>query len=141
MCEVFQSQAKIPIVEPREPTPLENGKVYLAPPGLHLVVEPDKKLNVDNSPLVQYSKPSIDVLFISAADAFRENLTGILVTGSNSDGALGMKMINENGGLTIVQDPKEAKMYRMPESAIRMSKIDHIMKSEELFKFLQNYGF
>ena len=93
MRSIFQSQCKLQIIEPKEKTAIENNKIYLAPPGVHLIVEEDFSLNIDNSPLVQFSKPSIDVLFMTAAETYKENLTGILVTGTNRDGAIDRKSV------------------------------------------------
>lgn len=132
MGPLFQEISRLPIIEPKEKTPIEAGKIYLAPSGAHMVVEPFNYINIDHSPLVQYSRPSIDVLFLSAAEVYRENLIGVLVTGSNEDGALGMKNINESGGITIVQDPKEAVIPRMPQSAINITKIDYILPTQKI---------
>lgn len=135
----FQEMVNKPLIEPLEPTLIEEGNIYLAPPGLHIVVEPNYMLNVDNSPLVHYSKPSIDVLFISAAEAFKEQLTGILVSGSNDDGALGIKSISERGGFTIVQDPEEATLSRMPMSAIRLTKVNYIFNAAQILAYLNQF--
>jgi len=132
----FQEMVFLPIVEPLEATPIESGKIYLAPPGLHIVVEDNYIINVDNSPLVHYSKPSIDVLFMSAAEIYKEQIVGILVSGSNDDGALGIKNINEKGGITIVQNPEEAQLSRMPSSAMKLTQVTHVFNAVQILEFL-----
>ncbi len=132
----FQNMVHLPVIEPMSAIPIESGNIYIAPPGLHIVVEENYILNIDNSPLVHYSKPSIDVLFISAAEIYKDQLVGILVTGSNEDGALGIKSINDNGGFTIVQDPKEAPLSRMPSSALRYTKVNNVFNTIQILNFL-----
>lgn len=137
----FQEIINLPIIEPLHAMPIEPGKIYMAPAGLHIVVEENYIVNIDNSPLVHYSKPSIDVLFLSAAEIYKEDLTGILVTGSNEDGAIGIKSINDNGGITIVQDPQEAPLSRMPSSAIKHSKVTHIYKTNQILEYLNQLSY
>ncbi|MFW6218965.1 MAG: chemotaxis protein CheB [Bacteroidota bacterium] len=139
LCKLFQSQTKLTVIEPVNITPIKGGCIYLAPPGVHMIVENKHELNIDNSPLVQFAKPSIDVLFSSAAEVFRKSLMGILITGTNRDGAMGMKAINENGGITVVQDPINARHSRMPQSAIDATKIDYILSKEKIFDLIINY--
>jgi two-component system, chemotaxis family, protein-glutamate methylesterase/glutaminase len=140
MREVFQSACKIPVVEPVQPTTIENGKIYLAPPGLHLLINQDKQITTDDSPLIQYARPSVDVLFCSAAEAFKTKLTGIIVTGTNRDGAMGMHAIRENGGVTVVQDPKDAKMSRMPEAAMETIPVDYVLTANQIYEFVIDQG-
>jgi two-component system chemotaxis response regulator CheB len=132
----FQEMVHLPIIEPLNAVPIEEGNIYIAPPGLHIVVEENFILNIDNSPLVQFSKPSIDVLFLSAAEVYKESLTGILVTGSNEDGALGIKSISDNGGITIVQNPKEASLSRMPAAALKQSQVSYVFNSMQILDYL-----
>jgi two-component system chemotaxis response regulator CheB len=93
--------------------------VYFAPARRHLVVEHDGLFALSGDPLVNYSRPSIDVLFESAADTWGRRTVGIILTGANEDGARGLKAIGEAGGLTIVQDPEDADVPFMPTVAIR----------------------
>jgi len=132
----LQEMVHLPIVEPLNAVPIEPGYIYMAPAGLHIVVEENYMVNSDNSPLVHYSKPSIDVLFLSAAEIYKEQLTGILVTGSNEDGALGIKSINDNGGITIVQNPKEAPLSRMPSAALKHTQVSYVFSSFQILEFL-----
>ena len=136
MIKLFQNLTKIPVIEPSEKTPITNNTIYLAPAGKHLYIEDANTVSVDGSPLIQFSRPSIDVLFFSASEIFKKKLIGILVTGTNRDGAIGMHRIKENGGITIVQDPNEAQLSRMPRAAIEITKVDHILKGEDIINYL-----
>ena len=138
MGKLFESQTNIPIIEPEGPTKIKGNTIYLAAPGKHMFIENETLINVDNSPLIQFSRPSIDVLFFSASEIFKKRLIGIIVTGTNRDGAIGLHRIKENGGITIVQDPSEAQMARMPKAAIEITEIDHILKGEKIIEFLNN---
>lgn len=137
--DVLQYTVTIPILEPQDRQAIQGGRIYLAPPNEHLVVEPDLCFSLSSSPLVQYSRPSIDVLFLSAAEVFQEKAVGVLVTGANRDGALGMRAVRECGGTTIVQNPQECFIDTMPRAAMAMTAIDHVLEAEEIRKWLANY--
>lgn len=112
------------------------GTVYIAPPNYHVLVEKDRTLSLDVSEDVHFARPSIDILFESAALVYKEKLLGILLTGANSDGSDGLKTIAEMGGTTIVQDPVEAQVDTMPKSALAKMKVDHIFTVYEIQKYL-----
>ncbi len=116
---------------------IKNGWAYFAPPDRHLVFSLPKKVKWDNGPLVHYSRPSIDVLFKSAAHILRKKVVGIVLTGANYDGTDGLKAIKDCGGLTIIQDPKEAEFKAMPASAMRRVKIDHVLKINQIIRLLK----
>lgn len=97
-----------------------NNHIYVVPPNYHLLVEKDFTFSLSSDEKVNFSRPSIDVLFETAADAYKNSLIGILLTGANADGALGLKKINDYGGFTIVQSPSEAYAKAMPESALKL---------------------
>ncbi len=137
--DVLQYSTTIPIVEPKDREAIQGGHIYLAPANYHLVVEFDLCFTLSSSPLVQYSRPSIDVLFLSASEVFQENMVGILLTGANKDGAFGMKLIRENGGLTIVQEPSECFIDTMPRAAMHLTAIDHILTAKEIGDWLNSY--
>jgi two-component system, chemotaxis family, protein-glutamate methylesterase/glutaminase len=128
---------KFEVKEAEEKELIQKGFVYIAPPNYHLLVEHDKTLSLSVEEKVNFSRPSIDVLFESASDVFKENLIGIIFTGSSKDGASGMKKIKENGGTTIVQDPSTSENKFMPEAAINASKIDHILSLEKIIELLK----
>lgn len=117
------------------------GSAYVAPPDYHLLVEADKTLSLSVEDKVNYARPSIDVLFQTAADAYRNRLVGILLTGANADGSAGMAYIKSKGGFTIVQDPGEAESPFMPKSAIQLQKPDLILPLEGIIKQLITPGF
>jgi two-component system chemotaxis response regulator CheB len=112
------------------------GYVYLAPANYHLLVERDKTLSLSVDARVCYSRPSIDVLFETAAEAYRSGLIGIILTGASNDGTAGLKKIKEKGGLTIVQDPAAAESAVMPRSAIRGVSVDRILSLAEIASLL-----
>lgn len=112
------------------------GVVYLAPPNYHLLIEDNKTFSLSIEGPVNYARPSIDVLFESAADVYGPGLIGIILTGANYDGSQGLKRIKEMGGLTIVQDPRTAEMDSMPKAAIAITKVDHILPLEQIGHFL-----
>ena len=136
MGPLFKEISTLPFIEVKERVIIEQGKIYLAPSGFHIVVETDFTLNIDKSPLVQYSRPSIDVLFLSAAEVYKENLIGIILTGSNEDGALGLQSIQMNKGICIVQDPDDAAISRMPLAAITKTKTNQIFNKEQINNIL-----
>jgi len=106
-----------PVVEAADKDPIEPGHVYVAPPDYHLLVEVGSfALSVDER--VQHARPSIDVLFESAADAYGAGVIGVVLTGANADGAAGLARIAARGGVAIVQDPETAEAREMPEAAL-----------------------
>jgi two-component system chemotaxis response regulator CheB len=114
---------------------LRPGHAYLAPAGYHLLAE-DGSLALSTEADVHHSRPSIDVLFASAAEAYRERLVGVLLTGSNADGAEGLLAIAERGGYTIVQDPEEAERREMPDSALALLRPDAVVPLAEVAPLL-----
>jgi two-component system, chemotaxis family, protein-glutamate methylesterase/glutaminase len=94
------------------------GTIYFAPPDYHLLVNPDFTLALSSDELVHFSRPSVDVLFESAANAFGDSLIGVILTGANDDGAAGLAMIAASGGRVVVQDPSSAEGRSMPEAAL-----------------------
>lgn len=134
--EVLQSKCKIQIKQADEKETIQGGKVYIAPPDYHLLIERDFTLSLSADELVRFSRPSIDVLFESAAPVFGEKLIGIILTGASNDGSSGIKAIARNGGLTIAQDPAEAEYPYMPKSAIDTKKIDKVWLLGEIQNFL-----
>jgi len=112
------------------------GFVYVAPSNYHLLFEKDGTFSLDTSEKVNYSRPSIDVSFESAAEVYGDSLIGILLSGSNSDGTEGLKDIQKAGGIIIVQDPKTADMSFMPNNAINNTTPDYILNLQEILNLL-----
>jgi len=128
----FDRMCKLKVKEAEEKEILEPGCVYFAPPDYHLLVEADKSISLSNEEKVNYSRPSIDVLFETASWAYGNRLIGIILTGANWDGAAGCELIKKGGGLIIVQDPKTASISRMPESVIERFKPDYVLPLQEI---------
>jgi len=128
--------SKLYLKEADEKEKIENGKVYIAPPNYHLMIERNKTFSLTIDERVNYSRPSIDVLFESAAETYKNKLIGVILTGSNNDGTEGIKQIKEYGGLTIVQDPETAESSYMPASAIAAIQPDYILSLENIIELL-----
>lgn len=138
LVHILNDQHKIEVMEAEEKIKPEPGKAYVAPPNYHLLIEPDRTFSLTIDERVNYARPSIDVLFETAADAYRDQLIGIILTGANNDGSKGLKRIKEMGGITIVQDPGTAEVDSMPCAAIRTHKVDKILTIEEIADFLNS---
>ena len=136
LSHVLQSRTKLIVREPEDKEKILPGYIYVAPPDYHLLIESDNAFSYAFSELVNYSRPSIDVLFETAADVYGAKSVGVLITGANADGALGIKHIKAKGGLAIVQDPATADSPVMPKAAISMSKVDFVLPIEEIVQKL-----
>jgi two-component system, chemotaxis family, protein-glutamate methylesterase/glutaminase len=112
--------------------PLRPGTVLLAPPGYHVLVNEDRVTELTVDEPVQFARPSIDVLFETAADAFGSRTVGVLLTGANADGAAGLAAIARRGGFTIVQDPSDAERPEMPRAALDLMTPDAIAPLDEI---------
>mgnify|MGYP002759815171 FL=1 len=127
LAEVFARRLGRPVREARDKESIEPGIIYVAGPGYHLSVERDRSLSLSQEERVHFSRPSIDILFESAADAYGANLAGVLLTGANEDGAAGLARISQYGGLSIVQDPAQAQVSAMPAAALALHRPDHVL--------------
>ncbi len=135
LCRMFQRHARRPVREASDKDPIVPGEVFLAPADYHLLVEVDGfALSTDGA--VQYSRPSIDVLFDTAADVYGERLVAVLLTGANADGAYGIARVQRRGGYTIVQDPTSAERSEMPTAAIATGAVDRIAELGEIAQLL-----
>ncbi len=118
LAALLGSRCQMTVKEAEDKEPILPGTVYFAPPNYHLLVEPDLCLSLSSDEPVLYSRPSIDVLFESAADAYGDRLAGLILTGANSDGARGLRAVADAGGLALVQDPETANAQAMPLAAL-----------------------
>lgn len=135
LAQLLQRQTDRLVLEAEDKLTIEPRRVYVAPADYHLLVEGSTfALSVDDR--VRYARPSIDVLFESAADAFREGVIGIILTGANDDGARGLARIKELGGVALIQDPAAAARRAMPEAAIATTAADAILPLEEIGAFV-----
>jgi two-component system chemotaxis response regulator CheB len=115
------------VEEAGDKIPVESGTLYFATPGYHLSVEQDHSFSLSQEDRVHYSRPAIDFLFESAADAYGPLLAAVLLTGANRDGARGLAQVKRRGGLTVVQDPGEAQVATMPLAALETHQPDHVL--------------
>lgn len=125
--KLFDRKCARPVKEAEDKEMLAKGTVYVAPPDYHLLVEPDRSLSLSRDEPLHYSRPSIDLLFESAALAYRQNVLGIILTGASKDGAQGLKQIRECGGLAWIQQPDEALARIMPEAAIQLAGFNQLL--------------
>lgn len=137
---LLQSRCVLPIKEAEDKEPIRAGHVYFAPSDYHLLVEQDGALALSSEEAVHYSRPSIDVLFESAADARGQDLTGIILTGANEDGARGLRTIALAGGRAIVERPGGAYASAMPEAAIKSCQGADIMTLDQITDHLLDLG-
>jgi two-component system chemotaxis response regulator CheB len=121
LAELLGAKCKIKVREAEDKEPIRPGTAYIAPPDYHLLVEQEKILSLSNEEEILFSRPSIDVLFETAADAYGEGLIGVILTGANDDGAKGLKAVIRAGGVGIVQKPDEAAAFTMPQAALEAS--------------------
>lgn len=127
LAEVFARRVALPVTEAIDKQDIQPGTVYFATPGYHLSVEQDLSLSLSLEDRLHHSRPSIDFLFESAADAYGSALAAVLLTGANHDGARGLAQVKRQGGLTIVQDPDEAQVATMPRAALKIHQPDYIL--------------
>jgi two-component system chemotaxis response regulator CheB len=127
LADVLSNVSKLEVKEAEDKETIKGGIIYLAPADYHLLIEKNGSFSLDDSEKVQFSRPSIDVAFQSAADAYGKSLLGILLSGANNDGADGFAEIRRGGGVLIVQDPDKATATAMPQSAIDRGLADYIL--------------
>jgi len=132
LAEVFARRCALAVREAHDKDALRPGTVYFAPPDYHVLFDRGPQIALSTEALVQYSRPSIDVAFESAAELFRERLLAMVLTGANEDGAKGLRTVQECGGTTIVQSPQTAKSSLMPASALRSVRADHVLPLEDI---------
>ncbi len=140
VAELLGAKCKVKVQEAEDKEPLEPGHVYIAPPDYHLLVEGSGTLSLSSDEPVLYSRPSIDVLFESAADAYGENTIGVILTGANNDGAAGLAAIAGAGGRALVQRPDTAYASAMPEAAAKACASAEILTLAEIAAALQTAG-
>lgn len=138
LATLLATKTRIPLKEVDEKDPIRSGAIYLAPADYHLLIEQDEVFSLDDSEKVNYSRPSIDVTFESAADVYGPLLVGILLSGANADGTQGLNTIKRAGGLIIAQDPNTAQAGFMPQQAIQHTPIDHVFTVEQMIRFINS---
>ena len=135
ICELLSRVSRLPVVSPRRLELLQAGKIYVAPPDWHLLVEP-AHVRVTKGPKENRFRPAIDPLFRSAARAFGPAAIGVILTGNLDDGTAGLATIKQSGGTAIVQDPSDAVYPSMPESALRHVEVDYCVSLRQIAPLL-----
>ncbi len=134
--EALSLKSNIPIEEPNDKETLKPGRAYLAPANYHMYIELANRIALSTDEPINHSRPAIDLSFITAANAYRDKLIGIILSGANRDGAMGLKIVSEKGGITIVQDPKICEVKTMTESAMQLTQVDHVFSPDQIIQFL-----
>lgn len=137
LVDLFAQKCRLPVKEAEDKEPLVPGTIYFAPPDYHLLVETERTLALSSDETVNHSRPAIDVLFETAADAFGPGLVGIVLTGANHDGARGLRAVCEAGGTALVQDPATAEVATMPEAALAACSAARAMTLDEMKRSLE----
>lgn len=132
---LLQERTALEVCEVEDKMPIEPGHVYVAPPDYHTLVEPGH-FSLSTEAPVRYSRPSIDVTFLSAADSYGHRTVGVVLTGANADGSHGLRTISDRGGLALVQDPITAESPMMPRAAVAAVPRARVMRLAELVAFV-----
>jgi two-component system chemotaxis response regulator CheB len=139
--EALAIKSKLPIIEPDDKEFIKPGMIYLAPANYHMYIELGNNIALSTEEVVNHSRPSIDLSFMSAAYSYKDKLIGIVLSGANKDGAAGIKNIKDAGGLTIVQDPADCQVKTMTTAAMKSTEIDHIFSTRQIINFILSLEF
>ena len=134
--EVLSERTSHAVKDVEEKEEIVAGTIYVAPADYHLLIEKDRTFSLDYSEKVNYSRPSIDVTFETAAEAYGATCVGVLLSGANADGTAGLAIIKSKGGLTVVQDPANAAVSFMPGHAIEKVKVDYVASVEVIAEII-----
>ncbi len=137
LAEIFARKCAVPVREAEDKEPVFPGTVYFAPADYHLLLDPGPQISLSADDPVHHSRPSVDVLFESAAEIYGERLLGIILSGANEDGACGLAAIHDAGGLTVVQCPKTARAPHMALSALKLRPADWVLPLDEIAVLLR----
>lgn len=132
MADILSRRTKLKVKQATEGDRLSPGIVYIAPPNRHLLVNPDGSMSLSQSELVHFVRPSADLLFESVAASYKGRAIAVVLTGTGSDGAMGVQAIKKMGGTVIVQDEKSSEFSGMPTAAIRTGQSDFILPLGEI---------
>lgn len=138
LADLFASKTRLMVKEAEEKDVLTPATIYLAPGDYHLLIEKDHTLSLDFSEKVNFSRPSIDVTFESAAEAYGSKVACLLLSGASSDGTEGLKIVKEFGGTVFVQNPLTAEVAYMPEQAIAGVEVDRIADVSEIASIINS---
>ncbi len=140
LAELLGRLTPMKVVEAEDKMIIEPGTVYIAPANYHMLIESESAISLSIDEKVNYSRPSIDVLFESAAPVFRDRLLGVILTGASGDGAKGIAAIADAGGLTLAQKPSSAEYPTMPGEAIATGKVKLILPLPDISKFIAGFS-
>jgi two-component system chemotaxis response regulator CheB len=140
LVEVFSAKCALDVREAEDKEPVVPGTVYFAPPNYHLLVDAGPQLALSADDLINHSRPSIDVLFDSAAQIYGAHLLGIILSGANEDGAEGLAAVHDAGGLTVVQAPQTAQSQAMILSALERRPVDFVLDLPGIAELLRRVG-
>jgi two-component system chemotaxis response regulator CheB len=137
LVDIYATRCTLPVREADDKEPVEPGTVYFAPPDYHMLVEKSRQIALSTDEPVHFSRPSIDVLFESAADVYGNQLLGVILTGGNEDGAAGLHAVHRAGGVTVVQRPDSAQVPLMVVSALQRNPADFVLSLPQLAQLLR----
>ena len=140
LAELFDAKCRIPVREIEDKEPIAGGTIYFAPPNYHVLVEDDRTLSLSCDQPVLFSRPSIDVLFESAADVYGSALIAIILSGANQDGAEGLRAVVKANGTALVQSPDDAFASEMPKAAISACPNATVISLDAIAAYLQEVG-
>jgi len=132
MADILSRRTALQVEEAREGTRLDGGTAYIAPPNRHLLVNRDGTLSLSQSELVHFVRPSADLLFESVAASYKERVIGVVLSGTGSDGAMGVRAIKKMGGTVLIQDEQSAEFYGMPGAAMQTGCVDFVLPLDEI---------
>lgn len=136
LAHILNSRSGLHVKEADEKEPIRAGHAYTAPPGYHLLVEDDRTCSLSLEGLVNFARPSVDVLFESAVAVYRDKLIGVILTGANHDGARGLRALKHAGGCAIAQSPASAEVPAMPEAAIAACNVDKVLPLNDIGPYI-----
>jgi two-component system chemotaxis response regulator CheB len=136
LADIFGHKCALTVREAQDKEPVEGGTIYFAPPDYHLLVDEGPALVLSADELVNFSRPSVDVLFESAAECYGNRLVGIVLTGASHDGAAGLAAVRRAGGVTVVQQPDEAQSPVMVQAALAQGPVDFVLPLAQIADLL-----
>lgn len=139
--ESLNLHSRLPVIEPFDKQKINSAFVYLSPANYHMLIEPGGIFALSTDSEINFSRPSLDVTFESAGFAFKEKMAGILLSGSNSDGAKGLFSAFRNGAYSVVHDPEDARFRIMPEEALKYFQPHKILTGEAISEFINSLRF
>ena len=138
LIDLLSTKTKLEVKELEEKEKMKGATIYIAPPNYHLLIENNKTFSLDASEKINFSRPSIDVTFESAAPVFGENLVCLLLSGANSDGTNGLQKVKENGGKVLIQNPSSAIVPFMPQYALEQVAIDAVLNPNAMAQYINH---